>query len=266
VVELESSEFELPHRRFVTLDLSWRVREPLVGRQGQLSVFVHLLDEPGSVVRTFDHPWPGSWQAGSRIDDRVNLHQSAVAPPLEPGTYALTVGLHDSEGHRWPLITRGELVDRYEYQIANVRVPAESDSEPMFQFSPEWLDSEPGRDRQVLARRWLTGAGHLRATGLGHPGELWLRLLLPSAGGQQEMVLAETTLQQGAVVHSDCGDVEIRLAGAGSHDVLLPIAPDGDSDSCAIEITPNFYLLELESGERRAISLEGLAFRNAGPG
>lgn len=259
IVEVETRELDLPHRRFASLDLSWQPQEPLDGRSGQLRVFVHLLDEPGSVVRTFDHPWPGSWRPGSRADYRVKLHQSALAPPLDPGTYALTLGLYDSEGRRWPLATHGEAVDRHEYQVAEVRVPPESGSEPMFQFSPDWLDSEPGRDRQILARRWLTGAGHLRATGLDRPGELWLRLLLPTAGGEQELVLIEGALQQGAVVRSDCGDVEVRLAGSGSHDVLLPITPDGD-DSCAIAITPNFYLLDLESAERRAVSLDVLAW------
>ena len=41
-------------------------------------------------------------------------------------------------------------------------LPAAAASGPLFQFSPEWLDSESGQDRQVLARRWLTAAGRLR--------------------------------------------------------------------------------------------------------
>jgi len=62
------------------------------------------------------------------------------------------------------------------------------------------------------------------------------------------------------VVRSDCGDVEVRLAGPGSHDVVLPIRPADDGDSCGIDITPNFYLLELESAELRAVSLDALAW------
>lgn len=259
-VEVVGGEIELAHRRFVPVDLIWRMQEPLHGRSGQLYVFVHLLDEPGSVLRTFDYAWPGGWQSGGRAEHRVNLHQSALGPALEPGTYALTFGLYDGEGTRWPLATSGEMVDRYEYRIADVRVPAAPDSEPMFQFSPEWLASEPGRDRQVLTRRWLTGPGHFRAGGLEGAGELWLRLLLPAAGEHQELVLAEGASQQEAVVRSDCGEVEIRLAGVGSHDVVMPIRSADDDEPCAVEITPSFYLLELESAERRAVALDGLAW------
>jgi hypothetical protein len=259
-VEVESSDLDLLHRGFTALDLSWRVQEPLPERVGQLRVFVHLLDEPGGVVRTFDHPWPGSWRPGSKVEYRVNLHQSALAPPVEPGTYALTLGLYDEEGRRWPLTARGELVDRHEYRVADVRVPPEAGNRPIFQFSTGWLDSEPGRDRQIVARRWLEGPGHLRATGLEGAGELWLRLMLPLPGGDQELVLVEGASQQGAVVRIDCGDVEVRLAGPGSHDVLLPVLAQGDDDACGVDITPNFYLLELQSAQRRAVSLEVLAW------
>ena len=259
-VEVDSSEIELPHGRFVDLDLSWRLERELTGRTGPLHVFVHLLDEPGSVVRTYDYPWPGTWQAGSRAEHRVTVHQSATGPPLDPGTYALTLGIYDGEGRRWPLTFRGELVERREYRIADVRVPAASGGEPMFQFSPDWLDSEPARDRQVLGRRWLTGPGQLRAAGVRHAGEIWMRLMLPAPDSQQQLVLAEGAAQQGTRVRTDCGDVEVRLAGTGSHDIVLPIEPVGDEDSCTIEIEPNFYLLGLDSGERRTVSLDGLAW------
>lgn len=260
-VGVEDGELLLPHRRFAPIELSWRLREPLAGRNGALRVFVHLLDEPGSVVRTFDHPWPGSWRVGRQVDYRLKLHQSALAPPLPPGSYALTLGLYDEGGRRWPLSVSGETVDRYEYRVAGVQVPAESGGEPMVQFSSDWLDSESGRDRQILARRWLSGSGHLRVTGLGSAGELWLRLQLPTADGDHELVLTDGALQQGVVVRSDCGEVEVRLAGPGGHDVLLPLAPVEDGAGCNIQITPNFYLLELESAQRKAVSLDVLAWR-----
>ena len=74
-VEASATEVDLPYGSFVGLDLSWRVREPLTRREGPLHVFVHLIDEPGSVVRTFDYAWPGSWREGERLDSRVILHQ-----------------------------------------------------------------------------------------------------------------------------------------------------------------------------------------------
>ena len=264
-VEVESSDLELAHSGFTTLDLSWRVEEPLPGVSGRVRVFVHLLDEPGGVVRTFDHDWPGGWRPGARVDYQVRLHQSALAPPLEPGSYALTLGLYDEAGRRWPLSARGELVDRHEYRVAEVRVPPAAGDEPTFQFSPEWSDSEPVRGRQILARRWLTGPGHLRAAGLAGAGELWLRLVLASPGGGQELVLLEGATQQEAVVRCECGDVEIQLGGAGGHDVVLPMAPAADGDVCEIDIAPNFYLLELESARRRAVGLDVLAWRPQPP-
>jgi hypothetical protein len=259
-VATETRELVLPHGRFASLDVLWRLREPLAGRSDQLFVFVHLLDGPGSVLRTFDYAWPDGWQAGSSVRHRVSLHQSSLGPPLEPGSYSLSLGLYDGEGHRWPLLTRGDPVDRYEYHIADVRVPAETGGEPMFSFSPEWLDSELGRDRQVLARRWLAGSGHLRVGEIDQAGAVWLRLLLPSPTEQQELVLAEGATQQGAVVRADCGVVEVELAGVGHHEVVLPISPPAEGDSCTIEIEPDFYLLELESGARRTLSLDGLAW------
>lgn len=259
-VDVGATEIELPFGRFVELDLTWRVREPLTRREGPLFVFVHLLDAPGSVVRTYDFAWPGSWREGERLETRVILHQSAMGPPLEPGTYALTLGIYDGVGRRWPLDTGGELVDGHEYQVASVRVPAEAAARPMFQFSSEWLESEPGRDRQVLARRWLGAAGLVRVSDLEEAGELWLRLMLASADDRQELVLAEDASQPGALVRSGCGGVEVRLAGAGSHDVVLPVTPSAEDESCAVEVTPNFYLLQLDSGERRSVSLDGLAW------
>ena len=259
-VEVGASRVDLPHGRFVGLDLAWRVREPLVRREGPLHVFVHLLDEPGSVVRTFDYAWPGSWREGERLETRVILHQSAMGPPLDPGGYALSLGIYDGAGRRWPLDTGGELVDRYEYQVAEVRVPAAAATGPMFQFSPEWLDSEPGRNRQVLARRWLTATGGVRLGGLERSGRLWLRLMVPSADDRQELVLAEGASQPGALVRSACGEAEVRLAGTGSHDVVLPVEPASKGDSCVVEVEPNFYLLQLESAERRTVALDGLGW------
>ena len=73
-------------------------------------------------------------------------------------------------------------------------------------------------------------------------------------------MLAEGASQQEAVVSSECGGIEVRLAGAGSHDLVLPITPPAEGDSCAIEIAPNFYLLQLESAGRRTVALDGLAW------
>ena len=73
-------------------------------------VFVHLLDSGGSIARTFDHPLPGEWISGREEEYSIALYQSALAPPLNDGTYRLTVGLYDDSGMRWPLESVGGAV------------------------------------------------------------------------------------------------------------------------------------------------------------
>ncbi len=58
-----------------------------------------------------------------------------------------------------------------------------------------------------------------------------------------------------------CGDVEVRLTGPGSQDVLLPLA--AEVSTCTVEIEPDFYLLKLDTLERRTLSLEVLAWAPA---
>ena len=77
------AEFELQLGAFV--ELSLRIipladLEPGVVPQ----VFLHLIDEPGSVLRTFDHALPAGFLSGREIAYRVRVHQSAVADATSP--------------------------------------------------------------------------------------------------------------------------------------------------------------------------------------
>lgn len=260
-VELAASDWLLPHRSFLPVELSWRLNRPLDGVEGEPLVFVHLLDGDGNVVRTFDHPWPGSWRPGTRHDYAVNLYQSALAQPLEAGSYSLTLGVYDRAGNRWPLAAGGQAVDRFEYLVGEVRVPEESGG-PTFQFSHSWLPPEAGRNRQVISRRWLPGEGQLEVSGIDRPGTLWLGLWLPAPGASQQLVLSEGATQQGAVLRSGCGGVEASISGPGRHEVELRLeAPADPAQRCTVAVQPSFYLLGLDSLERRALSLEVLAWR-----
>ncbi len=72
-VEVKSARLDLPHRGFIPLELTWRLERPLPDRVGRLRVFVHLLDEPGGVVRTCDLPCPGSGRPRDRGAYRTRL-------------------------------------------------------------------------------------------------------------------------------------------------------------------------------------------------
>ena len=95
-LEAEPAALRLDFPRFAVLTLTFRITGERPGGPGPLPiVFVHLLDGSGTVVRTFDHPFPAAWRVGATVEDRVTLYQSALARPLAPGPYRLTVGLYD---------------------------------------------------------------------------------------------------------------------------------------------------------------------------
>ena len=92
----------LPHSAWERVRLNWRMDAPLAGLEGELRVMVHLLDEAGTVVRTFDHPFPGDWSVGDVRSYQIEIFQSALAPPLAKGEYRLMVGLYAAD-RRWPV-------------------------------------------------------------------------------------------------------------------------------------------------------------------
>ena len=118
-----------------TVKLKWTPTAPLEGVKGTPTVFVHLLDDSGEVVRTFDHPLPQTWTVGTPISYDIDVFQSAVAPPLPPGKYRLTVGLFDQENQRWALAGLGEEIAKREYQAAEVEATTQT-SMPRLEFPP----------------------------------------------------------------------------------------------------------------------------------
>lgn len=230
-------------------------------------IFLHLVDEPGSVLRTFDHRLPGEFRKGQEIAYRVRIHQSAVAEPLAPGRYTLTAGLHDGAGGRFPLRGAGVELARLEYAVATVVVPEPSPSLPGVRFSPNWLPVEPGRDRQIVARRPLAGAGPgtFQIGPLQGPGEILLRLGLPAPGsGRLERTSEEPNPK--VRLHSSCGDFQAELPGEPGADgsgleLLIPVPSTAVPVECDIRIEPNFLVRTGDQTESRSISIELLAWR-----
>jgi hypothetical protein len=262
-LSVEPRQVSLGYPEATEMRLTW---EPLAEsdtlRTGGATVFVHLLDTAGEIVRTFDHSLPDGFRDGTPVAYPLKLYQSALAPPLPAGAYRLTMGLYDGRGRkRWPLAAPGQDLGRHEYQVADVAVPAPRPGGPRFAFSPEWLPAEPGGDRQVLARRWLKGErGTVRATGLAGAGTLWLVIAIPLASPGQQLTILDGSGTPSAVVGWSCGGMETGLSGVGGHEIEMPAEEPPPGGTCDIEVRANFVLSVEGTPERRSVALENLAW------
>lgn len=262
-LSVEPATLTLPYPGYTDVRLDFVMTEPLDAESSPL-VFVHLLDEAGDVVRTFDHPFPEPWRPGSTVSDTVTLQQSALAPPLPTGTYDLTVGLYRGD-RRWPLETDASTSGRAEYRVAEVTVPEDGAKAPMLHFSPAWMATEAGRDAQVLARRWLAQDGTLRLADIASAGTLRMSLNLPEPGNQEDLVLEEGHQEPSVSIESDCGGgFSTTLAGFGPHLVEVPVEPSEDGslpEICELSFDVHSHLLERRTLQTRAVLLEGISWR-----
>lgn len=300
-LSVEPGTVHLPYPGFADLTLTWEPAAELSGLEGRPTVFVHLLDESGDLVRTFDQPLPAPWAPGSPQTQVIRLYQSALAEALPTGRYRLTSGLYSpADGRRWPLTAEGEAVGDHEYHAGWVEVPAAPAPEPRFSFDGEWLPLESGTDRQILARRWLSGPAVIRLES-DAAGTAWLRLRIPvpDAPGVRPVYEGGDGTAW-ARVSSPCSGTEVRIEGAGDHEIEIPLAPaaeaaggpgagvepdqeasmgadaDGDPQAdesaapppgeagCTISVEPGFYLILEDTFERRALTLEILSWRAEG--
>lgn len=265
-LEAELSQAELSYPGLATLSLSFQMDKELGEVDGDLLLFVHLLQGPGNPVRTFDHVFPVPWRPGGSHQYEVKLYQSALASPLEPGAYELSVGLYDASGRRWPLEVAGNgiEVDRNEYQVAVVNATAESEDGPMFYFSSTWMPIESGTDRQILGRRWLAGEGSIRVAEIPSEGALWLLLRIPPPqSGVEELVLEQGADQPTLLLSSTCGEVQSSVSGLGVHEAVFPVTADDEGElpeECEISFLPNFHILKLDTLARWSVALEVLAW------
>lgn len=264
-LEVEPSEVTLGHATYQQVRLGWTMTSELAELTGPLRVFVHLLDDQGRLTRTFDHPMPGGWAVGEEREDVVRLVQSALAPPLPPGEYELSVGLYDAEGHRWPIQVEGERVGMGEYVVATVTVPSSPSTVPLFSFSPTWSPTLAGSDRQILAVRWLTGSGTILLEEIPGPGTLWLRLRIPEEGvaGAHRVLLPDRPAGEEPSIQlsAPCAGFEASISGEGSHDVEVPMSTE--DGSCAIRLLPNYAMVK-EGEEQQSVLLETIAWRETG--
>jgi hypothetical protein len=208
-------------------------------------VFLHLLDEPGSVVRTFDHALPGAWLPGQPVRYRHRLLQSALADPLPAGRYLLSLGLYDRDLGRFALGGAVEEIGRQEYQVATVVVLAPMASDPQARFSADWLAPEPSTDRQIVVSRLLRGgaAGTIQFGPLAGPGQIAIGLQLPdpaSSGSRLELAAGET--QPKVRLSSSCGGPLAEVTGAGSFVVEIELPEGGAPAVCEISVAPNYTL------------------------
>ncbi|HZF07627.1 MAG TPA: hypothetical protein VFE33_02445 [Thermoanaerobaculia bacterium] len=264
-LEVQPQQLTLGYPDIQLLHLSWEPESALDPAAGTPTVFVHLLDPHGRIVRTYDHPFPGPWQEGTPVAYDVKVFQSALAAPLPPGAYTLSIGLYGNRsGQRWPLDVAAQDLKRHEYQVAKVQVPAAGHG-PRFSFSGPWLASESGGSRQILARRWLDGPGVLRVQGLSGPGSLWLVIRIPAGDGPAEkLVFDGPSNAPSVVVSASCnGGVETGISGTGSHEIEIP-AEGAANGSCEIHLRPNFHLRKAGLPGTRSIALENVAWTPAG--
>jgi hypothetical protein len=266
-LEAQPQTVRLPFPEYAEVEIALEPSAPLPEGAGEPLVFLHLLDEPGSVLRTFDHAFPGPWTVGRETRYRVKVHQSAFAEPLDPGTYTLTAGLYDRDLGRYALATRGEEVARLEYRVGQVVVPALDERTPHARFSENWLPAEPGADRQILARRTLRagGPGTIQIGPLVGPGRLHLALEIPPGGADVRLELDDGESEPKVRVASSCGGEQAELSGAGGHDLELAVPEAITPWICDLTIVPNFRRLSGENVEATSVRLAILAWRPVSP-
>lgn len=262
-VAAEPRFVHLAYPRFLAVRLRWEPLAPLPPVAGARPiVFVHLLDREGDVVRTFDHALPDGWKDGEAFEYEVELFQSAIAPALPAGEYVLSAGLLLDEGRRARLrVIDGEEVARREYRVAAVDVPPGDEALPMFRFSSAFQPVEPSGDVQFPARRWFDGEATLEVAEVAGAGTIYLVLQIVGESPDFSLRLEEGAAEPALWVTSSCSDKQVRLAGAGRHEVLLPLAR---SAACDVRLAPNFRLEPHRPGlAARSALLEAISWSAA---
>lgn len=157
-VRVLDKNIRLPFGRCTPITLEWNMLRPLDDLDGKPVVYVHLLLPPHDTVRTFDHPFPVDWRAGSKHTYKYDLCQSIDAPRINPGSYIISVGLYDSaDGERWPLSADGREVGTFEYAVADVQATDEGNASRSIQLTGGWGPLTSADDRQIVARRMIQG-------------------------------------------------------------------------------------------------------------
>ncbi len=262
-VDIRPSQIQLAWPEYREIEIVVRPLAALPKGVTRPTVFLHLLDEPGSVVRTFDHPLPEDWKPGRTIRYRVPIYQSALAEPLAPGRYLLSIGIYGSAGRRFPLKTTGPAIARQEYQVATVDVPQARDDGPQAHFSETWMPPEAGTDRQVLVRRTLRGGapGTIQFGPVTGPGRILVGVLVPwSSTSEARLELDPGATQPKVRVASSCASEQAEVTGSGEFDLDLTVPADASHVTCELTVEPNFKLTTRGRTESTSARLELLAW------
>ena len=261
-LSVDSTQIDLAFPHYQALKVKIDMQAELDAGASPL-MMVHVLDLSGVVVRTFDHALPQPWAPGQSQEYTIELYQSAMAPPLEPGTYQLTMGLFDPELGRWALTTGAEEVQDQEYAVANVEASQGSDSAPKFFFSPTWMATEAGTDVQVLGRRWLRSEGAIRLADIRAAGIVRLDLRIQKPDDQlEDLVLSEGFDEVQLDVATTCSEQTWSLTGLGTHvvEVAVGMGPEA-GDGCEIQLTPHYRVVTRRNLNTRSLALDLLAWR-----
>jgi hypothetical protein len=247
-VSLDPNIVRLGYPQSVAVRFRWRPVRALDRLHGSPVVFVHLLDRTGrasTLMRTYDHALPSPWTAGRPQDDEIDVYQSALADPLPPGRYVLSLGLYDdSWGYRWPLET-GPEVARREYSAASVEVSGPDPFAPKFSFAGDWQPIEAVPTRQVLAHRCLAGPATLSVGEIRAPGILRLQWTIPSG-----LALATT-----------CETGRDEKLGPGRPWVGIRLPASAGGGRCEIRLDPGAPPANVPAGRAAATCLEVLSWR-----
>ncbi len=264
-LQVSPQALALPYPHSAFLELSWLPLAPLDVASSELLVFVHLIDQEGKVRRTFDHRFPETWAEGSEITYPLELHQSAIAPPLPPGSYDLPLGLYEASGRRWPLDIEAPEVDDEEYVLAEVAIPYPVMATPRFHFSDAWEATQDTGLRQVVAHRWLNEQpADLLIWGIDRPGEALLSFTIHRLQEQDFRLRTTTPNEVPAVaVESECGSVRGRLSGYGFHQIRLSVPASATGQRCTVRFSPDFYFINSDSSRRYSALLESMTWMPA---
>ena len=195
------AEMELQLASFV--ELSLRIM-PLVDLEPGVvpQVFLHLIDEPGSVLRTFDHRSPGSVQAGTR--DRLSHPHPSIGDRGTPGSRSLHPDGGASRRRGRPVPACAVRARRspgssmrsrpFVFPSLRRRCPACASRRAGCRSSP----GGTARSSPVV-RSPAPGPGRLQIGPLSGPGEILLRLGLPIPGAAADSNASPTSRRRRSV-------------------------------------------------------------------
>jgi len=256
-VVAQPATISLPFPRSADLDLTWDLRADIETAGGRPTVFLHLLDEDGHVLRTFDHPFPQDWRTGAEVSYPLAVYQSMLGPPLPRGRYRLTLGLYEGD-RRWPL-DAGEPVGRMEYEVARVEVPAARPGElPEVGYFGRWTPLVGGADRQVLGYRQLGAEGQVTVGEVTPGGTLGMVFELGEPKPGQVRVMDDGGEVPSLRVSSTCDGSQRTLSGPDPMRLAIQV-PAGRA--CDVHISPNYHfadrVADSEAGDETAAGSAG---------